>query len=48
MRRIKIVIRISRYQQEKLWGEMWRREEDTLPGETFTEYRNRKRKELKA
>ena len=47
MRRIKIVIRLSRYQQEKAWGEMWRREEDTIPGESFEAYRKRKRKELK-
>ena len=45
MRRVRIIIKISRYQQEKRLGDLWRVEGDI--GETFTEFRRRKLKELK-
>lgn len=44
MRKIRVVVKISRYQFEKKLGEDWRREGE---GETFTEYRNRILNELK-
>jgi hypothetical protein len=45
MRRVKITIRISRYQNEKKMGQMWRIECE--PGETFMQYRKRILKEKK-
>lgn len=50
MKKIRITVRItpkdstpSRYQREKRWGDLYRLEGE--PGETFTEFRDRKRKE---
>ena len=45
MRKVKITIRISQYQNEKKMGAMWRIECE--PGETFMEYRKRILKEKK-
>lgn len=45
MRRVKIIIHVSRYQFEKELGRAWRAEGE--PGETFMKYRKRKLKELK-
>ncbi len=39
MRKIRIVIKVSRYQDEKALGERWRREAEK--GETYTEFRRR-------
>jgi len=42
-RTIRITIKLSRYQQEKLLGEEYRA--TGIPGETFTEFKKRKKKE---
>lgn len=39
MRKIRVVIKISRYQAEKALGERWRVEAEN--GETYTEFRKR-------
>lgn len=40
---IRITIKLSRYQQEKLLGEEYRA--TGIPGETFTEFKKRRKKE---
>ena len=40
---VRITIKLSRYQQEKLLGEEYRA--NGIPGETFTEFKKRKKKE---
>lgn len=43
--KIRVTIRLSRYQKEKEWGELYRAEAEN--GETFTEFKRRKKMELK-
>jgi hypothetical protein len=43
--RIRVTIKLSRYQKEKEWGEMYRAESNG--GESFTEFKKRKKIELR-
>ena len=43
--KIRVTIKLSRYQKEKQWGELYRLESNG--GETFTEFKKRKKLEMK-
>jgi len=45
MRKVRITIRVSRYQKEKMWGDLYRRE--SVTNESFTEFKRRKKAEKK-
>ena len=45
MRKVRITIRVSRYQKEKMWGELYRHE--SVTNETFTNFKKRKLEEKK-
>ena len=43
MRKVRITIKVSRYQNEKLWGELYRKE--SMTNESFTNFKKRKKQE---